>query len=182
MIAQESAMQPTFLKILAFVFCLNLAAFGQQSLGDIARQYRDKLQADEAAGNAPKMYTNQDIPPADMVGTPEPPAERRSSYRAFDNHSADGGYSQPAAGEWRRNIVMQQNRVAGLQIRIERLNAMLHSPYGTVQYDGPYNRNQARAQERLGDLQQALDVERQKLDTMQDAARHAGMHTTVYDP
>jgi len=178
-------MQRTSLRILAFVFCLNLAAYGQQSLGEIARQYREKLQADQAAGKGPKVYTNQDIPPADQVGTPEPPAERsaRPRYQAFDNHSVDRSYTQqPAPWEWRRNIVMQQNRVAGLQTRIDRLNGMLHSPYGTAQYEGPYNRNQMRAQERLGDLQQALDVERRKLDAMQEAARHAGMQSSVYEP
>jgi hypothetical protein len=31
-------------------------------------------------------------------------------------------------------------------------------------------------------VQMQLNEQRRKLDQMQDAARHAGMHTLVYDP
>jgi len=178
-------MQRMFFKTFAFVLAMSLAAFAQQSLGDIARQYRDKQQADEAAGNTPKMYTNQDIPAADQVGTPEPvdQSRTRNMSRSYDTHNVDRQFSeQRAAGEWHRNIVMQENRVAALQMRVDRLNAMLHSPYGTAQYDGPQTRNQAMAQQRLGEMQQALDQQKMKLNDMQDAARRAGMHTNVYDP
>ena len=182
-------MQRMFLKTLAILLLLNLAAYGQQSLGEIARQYKEKLQAEEAAGTGPKMYTNQDIPPADQVGTPEPsdeaqPAERQSAMgRAFDDRSLEHRFAQQRdAALWRRDIVMQENRVAGLQMRIDQLNAMMHSPYGTAQYEGPYSRGQARAQQRLEQMQQALDHEKLRLEEMQDAARHAGMNSPVYDP
>ena len=180
-------MQRTFLKSLAMLLLLNLAAYGQQSLGDIARQYREKLQAEESAGTGPKMYTNQDIPPAAQVGTPEPSdelaARQQALNRAFDDRTAGRRYDQQRdAGLWRRNIVMQENRVAGLQMRIDQLNATMHSQYGSAQYEGPYSRYQARAQQRLEQMQQALDQEKMKLDSMQDAARHAGMNSPVYDP
>jgi len=42
-------MQRMFLKTLAILLLLNLAAYGQQSLGEIARQYKEKLLAEEAA-------------------------------------------------------------------------------------------------------------------------------------
>ena len=182
-------MQRMSLKILVILLLLNLAAYGQQSLGEIARQYRQKLQSEEAAGTGPKTYTNQDIPPADQVGTPEPsddaqPAARHSAMsRDFDDRSAEHRFAQQRdAGLWRRNIVMQENRVAGLQMRIDQLNAMMHSPYGSAQYEGPYNRYQARAQQRLEQMQYVLDREKMKLEDMQDAARHAGMNSPVYDP
>ena len=180
-------MQRTFLKTLAILLLLNLAAYAQQSLGEIARQYKEKLQAEEAAGTGPKMYTNQDIPPADQVGTPEPSDEAQpaahQSYRTFDDRGADHRFAQQRDGAmWRRDIVMQENRVAGLQMRIDQLNAMMHSPYGTAQYEGPYSRGQARAQQRLEQMQQALDHEKLRLEEMQDAARHAVMNSPVYDP
>jgi len=178
-------MQRMLLKISAFVVGMSLTAFGQQSLGDVARQLRAKQQAEEAAGNAPKMYTNQDIPAAGQVGTPEPVDQSRTRdlSRYYDTHNVDRQFAeQRAAGEWHRNIVMQENRVASLQLRIDRLNAMLHSPYGTAQYDGPQTRNQAMGQQRLEQMQQALDQQKTKLEAMQDAARRAGMHTVVYDP
>jgi hypothetical protein len=174
-------MQRTFLKVFAIALLLELAAYGQQSLGDIARQLREKQAAEEAAGTAPKMYTNQDIPPADQVGTPEPaeaqPEQRaRAMGRMPDDRSLEHRFAdQRAAREWKRDLVMQENRVAGLQMRIDRLNAMIHSPYGTAQYEGPYNRNQARAQHALEQMQRQLGEQQMRLDEMQDAARHAGV-------
>lgn len=53
---------------------------------------------------------------------------------------------------------------------------------GSVQCEGPYNRYQARQLERVAQMQQQLDEQKRKLDRMQEAARHAGMHTAVYDP
>lgn len=180
-------MQRTFLKFLAIALLLELAAYGQ-SLGDIARQLREKQAAEEASGNAPKMYTNHDIPPADQVGTPEPAeAQPEQSARAMnrmpDDRSLEHRFAeQRAAREWRRDLVMQENRVAGLRMRIDRLNAMIHSPYGTAQYEGPYTRNQTRAQYVLEQMQRQLDEQQMRLEEMQDAARHAGMNSSVYDP
>jgi len=181
-------MHRMFLKIFAIALWINVAAYGQQSLGDIARQYRDKLAAEEAAGNAPKMYTNQDIPAAAQVGTPEPvdaqsEQRARAMNRMFDDRFAERRFAeQRAASQWRRNILIQENRVAGLQARIDQLNAMIHSPYGTAQYDGPYNRYQVRARQALEQMQRQLDHQQMRLEDMQDAARHAGMQSSVYDP
>jgi hypothetical protein len=41
--------------------------------------------------------------------------------------------------------------------------------------------DQARQLRRVAQIQTQLD-EQVKLDQMQEAARHAGMHTVVYDP
>jgi len=53
---------------------------------------------------------------------------------------------------------------------------------GSVQYDAPYNRYQARQLERVAQVRRQLDEQKRTLDEMQEAARHAGMHTAVYDP
>ena len=45
-VMQRRVMQETFLKILAIALLMSLGAFGQ-SLGDIARENRDKQDADE---------------------------------------------------------------------------------------------------------------------------------------
>jgi hypothetical protein len=36
--------------------------------------------------------------------------------------------------------------------------------------------------ERLAQMQMQLDEQRRRLDQMQESARHAGMHTQVYEP
>jgi hypothetical protein len=72
--------------------------------------------------------------------------------------------------------------MVNLQARIDQLHASIKSANGSVQSDGPYNRSQAQQFQRVAQIQQQLDGEKRKLDQMQDAARHAGMHTPVYDP
>jgi hypothetical protein len=44
------------------------------------------------------------------------------------------------------------------------------------------NQYQARQLERLAQMQLQLNQQKKKLEDMQEAARHAGMHTAVYDP
>jgi hypothetical protein len=185
-------MQRKFWKILAMMVLLDLAAYGQQPLGDIARQYREKLTAEQAAGTGPKLYTNQDIPPAQQVGTPEssdeaqPTARPQATNWASDDRSTEQRSTRQrfaehrAAVEWRNRIQAQESRLADLRARIDQLNARVHS--GSAQFEGPYNRYPARALQRLEQMQQALDWQRVRLEQMQEAARHAGMQPSVYDP
>ena len=183
-------MQRMFWKFLALLLLMTPAAFGQQqSLADIARQYKEKHDAEEAAGTAPKVYTNQDIPPAQQVGTPEPVEETQPrARRTFDDRwtgqqNGERGFADHrAAVEWRNRIQAQEARLADLQARINQFSSMVHSREGTAQYEGPYTRSQARALEHLDQMQQTFDWQKQRLEQMQEAARHAGMQSPVYDP
>jgi hypothetical protein len=183
-------MQRTFLKILAIALLTNLAAYGQ-SLGDIARENREKQSADEASGVKPVVITNKDLPatPAAPVHDDNTPMTGVSGNgRAFSRPLSDQRQAQQdLAGQrigeqWRGRIEAQQNRVANLQARIDQLNAAIHATGGTVQYDQPYSRGEAMALQRVAQLQYQLEEQKRKLDTMQDAARHSGMHTSIYDP
>lgn len=193
---------------------LSAVAFGQsgQSLGDIARANREKQQADQATGNAPRIITNQDLPASASAGIPqENPADPMTqvsgvhrNFRAYAGGYQNGGqrygnrpFGQPdmggqrvvpyAGGQYagdhlRGQIRAQENRISELQARIDRATASMH-PYGsTVQYDGPLNRFQSIQAQRIEMMQQMLDQQRQKLAMMQDEARQQGMHTMVYDP
>jgi predicted RNase H-like nuclease (RuvC/YqgF family) len=176
-------MQRIFLKILAIALLMNSAAYGQ-SLGDVARENRGKKTEDASAAQ-PKVITNSDLP-KDTDANQEP-AEARSgasaSSTAADHRSAQQRLAeQRAADQWKRQILAQKNKMATLQSRMDQLNASVHSAGGSVQYEGPYNRYQARQLQRVAQIQQQLDEQKMKLDQMQEAARHAGMHTAVYDP
>jgi hypothetical protein len=185
---------------------------GQQSLGDIAREYREKQNAENADGTGPKVFTNKDLPAnpnGSAVGanaeseSSQPPAHfagngNSNSEDPFAHHFANQQISSPhysepryadqhfsnqnATEQWRQRIQMQENKVANLQARIDQITAMARSQGGTAQYEGPYNRYQARQMERIAEMQQRLYEQKQQLDQMQDAARRAGMHTSVYDP
>ena len=177
-------MQRVFLKISAIALLMSSAAYGQ-SLGDIARANREKQNAENTSAAQPRVITNANLP-KDPDANQEP-AEAQSgtnaSSTAADHRSAQQRLAeQRAADQWKRQILAQKNKMATLQARIGQLNASIRSAGGSVQYEGPYNRHQARQLQRVAQIQLQLDEQKMKLDQMQEAARHAGMHTVVYDP
>jgi len=177
-------MQRVFLTIFAIALLMSSTAYGQ-SLGDIARENREKQNAGNASAAQPKVITNANLP-KDPDANQEP-AEAQSGASASsttaDHRSAQQRLSeQRAADQWKRQILVQKNRMATLQARIDQLNASIRSADGSVQYEGPYNRYQARQLQRVAQIQLQLDEQKIKLDQMQEAARHAGMHSAVYDP
>jgi hypothetical protein len=91
-----------------------------------------------------------------------------------------GPEAQGGGDQWRQRVIEQENRVASMQARIDQLNAAAHS--GGASAQGPYNRYQARQMERAQQMQQQLDEQKRRLESMQEAARRQGMHTQVYDP
>jgi len=177
-------MQRVFLKISAIALLMSSAAYGQ-SLGDVARANREKQNAENTSAAQPRVITNANLP-KDPDANQEP-AEAQSgtnaSSTAADHRSAQQRLAeQRAADQWKRQILAQKNKMATLQARIDQLNASIRSAGGSVQYEGPYNRHQARQLQRVAQIQLQLDEQKMKLDQMQEAARHAGMHTVVYDP
>jgi len=82
----------------------------------------------------------------------------------------------------KEQIQAQESRIAELQARIDRANALMHPNGSTAQFEGPGNRYQAMQAQRIEMMQQMLDQQKQRLAMMQDAARRQGGHTTVYDP
>ena len=91
-----------------------------------------------------------------------------------------GMEGQRGGEQWRQQIQERENRIASMQARIDQMNASVHS--GGMSGQGPRNRYQSQQAERAAEMQMRLDEQKRKLEQMQDAARHAGMHTQVYDP
>ena len=81
-----------------------------------------------------------------------------------------------------RQILAQNLKMANLQARLDQLHASIQSETGGVQSEGPFNRYQARQLQQAAQIQLRLDEQRRRLDQMQDSARHAGLHSAVYDP
>jgi hypothetical protein len=187
-------MQRMLVKECAVVLLLGTTALAQSgpSLGDVARANREKQQAQQATGTRSKVITNADLP-ADPPGVPESDASEPMTMvsgvsRPFENHSYDQRFArqdqaQQRAGEqWKERIQNQESRIAELQARIDQMNASIHSAGTGTLSEGPYNRYQARQLQRVAQMQETLEVQKRKLAMMQEAARHAGMHTSVYDP
>jgi hypothetical protein len=217
---------------------MSAAAFGQsQSLGDIARENREKKAAEDSTAQ-PRVFTNSTLPKdpdaatnaasgAPTATTTAPPSTAPSPFgdktsaqtqeSATEEHATPPHVTRPhsaqqrsaqqqiaeqraaqqrlseqrAAAQWRKKILQQEQTVAGLRMRVDMLKASIRfvdpNRYGTGStsdyYAGlNYNRGEARQLQRLAQMQQQLDEQRRKLEGMQEAARHAGMHTLVYDP
>lgn len=196
-------MQRMFLRILAIALLMSAMGYGQ-SLGDVARENREKKAADAAASS--KVITNKDLPkdpaasqdasktPAVATSKPteansDPTAEEKSlaARRTADNRAAHRSMQQRmaeqrTAQQWKTQILAQKEKMAALQSRIDQIRASIRAAYGNVQYQEPYNRPEARQLQRIEEIQQQLDQQQRRLDQMQEAARRAGLHSAVYDP
>jgi len=179
-------MQRMFLRILALTLLTSLCAYGQ-SLGDVARENRAQ-QAEDESGAKPRVITNKDLPPNPDgyagPSSPEPnnPGRNAAEDRRIERRLAEQDQAeQRAAQQWRRQILAQEDRIANLQARIDRLTASIHFA-GSAPSEGPSNRYQARQMLRVAEMENQLDEQRSRLYSMQEEARRAGMHTSVYDP
>jgi len=160
---------------------LTLAA-QDQSLGDVARQSREKK-----PDNAPaKVITNADLPKdpdgTETSGTAEKPNQHAKAHTKPVINNANA-LDPHAASQWQRQIVAQKRVVAAAERRLERFRATIPNVDASANARGEvFNRRQAWEQERLATLQEELDEQRAKFEELQESARRAGMHTQTYDP
>lgn len=177
----------------AVVLCASSFGQSDQSLGDVARANRSQQQAQQEAGTTPKVITNQDLPapqPVPESNSSEPMTmvsgvQKQSDNRAWSQHQGArpfAGQGQYQGEQWRGRIQQQENRIADLQARIDQMNTWIHSAAGTADSDGAYNPSQRRQMMVMGQMQQRLEQEKQRLAMMQDAARRGGMPNSVVDP
>jgi len=178
----------TFLHLGILLLLMSLTAYGQ-ALGDVARENRDKKAAATTSA-PPKVITNADLPKdkdgdeISTAGEDETPPEKlaanaKESAKAAQQRAAE----RRAAVQWKRQIVAQKQAVANLQERADQLKASIYfmdpnTDYGAV----AFNQHQSRQLERWQAMQAKIENQKKKLEDMQEAARHAGMHTPVYDP
>jgi hypothetical protein len=184
-----------FVKVLSIALALLMSAAAHgQALGDVARENRQKKDAEAASGTQPKVITNANLPkdPSENQGPSdaEPAAGAADGSKTADHHVADHRLAdhrsaqqrlaeQRAAQQWKQQILAQKNKVALLQARLDSINASIQSAGGSAESDRPYSPRQTQ---RGAQVQLQLDAEKRKLDQMQEAARHAGMDSAVYDP
>jgi hypothetical protein len=185
-------MQRMSLKMLAIALFMTSASYGQ-SLGDVARENRER-KIQDASSATPRVITNKDLQ-KDPDASPESPegqsgtdavstatSSTRADQRAANQSAKQSLAEQRQADQWKKQILAQKSRMAVLQTHIDQLNESMRSSGGSVQYEPPYNRYQARQLLRISQVQRQLDEQKLRLLEMQEAARRAGMHTAVYDP
>jgi predicted RNase H-like nuclease (RuvC/YqgF family) len=165
-------------RVLAICVLLALvgAAFGQ-SLGDVARQTRQKEKARGKA--AKKVVTNEDLPESPDLSPGE--HETVGKYQAVP--ASNGPSGAQSAEQWKSSILTQKNSIASLQAQIDKLNGSIRFVEANAYVNGvQYNQYQVKKQQQVSNLQTQLAEQKKKLEEMQDAAKKAGMGSAVYDP
>jgi hypothetical protein len=168
--------------LLVLVIALGVNIAHGQSLGDIARANREKQGTATPAANQPAVITSDDLEAGSDGKSKDAqhPAAKVSKV-ALHTRGEQEAIDPRAAAQWKKQIVAQEDKIATLQGKIDELNASIH-PAGSAQFNGPYNKYQTTQMQRLADVQLQMDEQKKKLTELQDEARKAGMHTTVYDP
>ena len=163
-------------KVLSIALVMSSVAYGQ-SLGDVARENREKQKAKSASSSPkPKVITNENLParpeatPSEIDGEAKP----ASSAVPSDGMSAE---------EWKSQILAQKNAIAAQQAQIDKVNDSIHYVTASLYSNGlQYNDHQAKKQQSVEQMKQQLEEQKKNLAQMQDAARKAGMGSAVYDP
>lgn len=163
------------LAICVWLALCGAAAFGQ-SLGDVARQTRQKERAKGKA--AKKVITNEDLPE-----TPDLTPGQQETVGKMEPVSPSAPSGTQSAEQWKSRILAQKNQIAGMQAQIDKLSGSIRFVEANAYVNGvQYNQHQVKKQQQVAQMQTQLAEQRQKLAKMQDAAKKAGMGSAVYDP
>jgi hypothetical protein len=156
---------------------ISLGALGySQSLGDVAREERQKQEAKKVQA-APKVITNEDLP--------EHPNSDDSA--ASSQVSSEGAHDRPMGSkspeQWKAEIATQRRSVEELQSQMDRLNSSIHfAPGNCVRNCVQFNEHQIRKQDEVQHMRTELEEQKKKLEDMQEAARKEGYGNAVYEP
>src|ERR1700679_1612270 len=115
----RGTMQRTFLKLFLIALLMNLPAYGQ-SLGEIARENREKQKTQETSGVRPRIITNKDLP-ADPEGYEKPrqPEPDAATNTPVEHRFEEQRFGQERApGQWKRQILTQEKRVGNFTARL----------------------------------------------------------------
>ena len=167
-------MYSTWKKVLCAITILMAVVAGSygQSLGDVARQERQKQQSKKGQ-TAPKVITNEEIPEHPQEATDESKAEEPPSSKMGSKTSE----------QWKTQIQAQKQVVSNLQGQIDRLNSSIHFVEANRYWNGvQYNQRQEQKQEQVQRMKDQLAQQQKKLEDMQEAARKDGYGNAVYDP
>jgi predicted RNase H-like nuclease (RuvC/YqgF family) len=170
-------MGPAYKKALFFVgllVCFASAGHGQ-SLGDVAREHRQKQQAKDGK-TAAKVITNEDLPEhTDLEAT-------SSTDEANHDEEPNSRLASKSSEQWKAEISAQRNSVEALQSQIDKLNSSIHFVEANRYWNGvQYNQHQEQKQEEVQRMRSQLEEQKKKLEEMQEAARKEGYGNAVYE-
>jgi len=160
--------------ILSFTLVFLAAATFGQSLGDVARQQRQK-QAQKPAAH--KVVTDDDMPShPTQSDDSSATAQSGSGERPPINSSSNGAQLKAA-------FSAQKQKIRNFEQQLNQLRASVHYVEANRYANGvQYNQAQMHKQQEADRMQKQLDEAKKVYADMQEKARKAGFGSSVYDP
>ena len=174
-------MRRFFLKTLPVVLFVSSVAYGQ-SLGDVARENREKQKAKTTSSATKPIVITNDSLPADSQASITVSGNEPSPAKAGTAASAAVS-GRRSAEEWKSLILAQKSAIAAQQAQIDKLSDSVHFVAPNAVINGvKYNEHQEKKQESVTQMRHQLEEQKKNLADLQEAARRAGMGSAVYDP
>ena len=171
-------MSPAFKRAMlctATLILLSAVGYGQ-SLGDVAREHKQKQQA-KSSQSAAKVITNEDL------GEPEDGAPQASSAESKQDDPHSSSLGSKTAEQWKSEIEAQKRAIAALQKRIDEVNSSIHFARASATWrEVQHNERQEQKLDQVQQMQDQLAVQQKKLEDMQESARREGFGSSVYEP
>ncbi|HXE90139.1 MAG TPA: hypothetical protein VNK82_04160 [Terriglobales bacterium] len=162
------------------------SALAQQSLGDIARQERQKKRPPAPSA---KVYTNENLPTTTTISevgpAPAAPAAREAaSPAAAAAQAAPSGEDQAKQeAEWKKRFQEQKDAIALLERELDVLKrenklraATFYADAGNrLRDEAKYAAEDRKYQAQTAEKEQQLAAAKQKLEDMREELRKAGL-------
>ena len=156
-----------------------------QSLGDIARQQREKNKQRATTTNT--VLTNDDLSIAGhSADTASDDSQRKKSAKAKTSPASgqSGRDEQPSAEELKAAIQDKKQAIAETQAEIAKLQSTVNYVQNNrnIYTNAPeYNEAQKRKEQAVNRLKGILQEQQDELKDLQDTARKAGYGSAIYD-
>lgn len=178
-------MKSLFAVLVAMFLCVG--AIGQQSLGDIARQNRNKKKPSSAMkfsdDNMPRTLAPQAEPAKEAADQNEKPdAAQGSNEKKSELNPAEAEKQQKE--QIQKKIDTEKKEIGDIQRELDIMQreqklraAAYYGDAGTMLRDSAkYTEESKKQQDEIDAKKQALDAAQQKLADLEEQARKAGMH------
>ena len=155
-----------------------------QSLGDIARQQREKKQQ---ATTTDKVLTNDDVSASDhsadtaLGDSQKKKTAKQKSSATAEQPDKDG---HPSAEELKASIQDKKHAIAEIQDEIAKLQSTVNYVQNNrnIYTNAPeYNDAQKRKEQEVNRLKGVLQEQQDEVKDLQDTARKAGYGSAIYD-
>ena len=169
------------------VFLLGASAFGQQSLGDIARRNRAKKKPGSVMEFNDDTMHRTIAPEQDASNSGDQESKPQHSAAATDKSTQkdEAQAAQQKKEEVQKSIDSQKKKIADMEHELDIMQreqklraAAYYGDAGTMLRDSAkYEQDTKKQQDAMDAKKKEIDAAQQKLTDLQEQGRKAGLHT-----